>query len=93
MITPETFTEEHIRNIQQSTKRDPALIERTIFALGLLEALARSELTFIFKGGTSLLLLLGKILRLSVDVDLILEVAKPNIDTPTPHTPSIARSV
>ena len=71
MINTETFTEEHIRNIQKSTKRDPALIERTIFALGLLEALVRSELPFTFKGGTSLILLLDKPRRFSTDIDII----------------------
>lgn len=34
MINPATFTAEHIRNIQQQSKRDPALIERVIFAFG-----------------------------------------------------------
>ena len=74
MINPETFAEEHIRNIQQSTKRDPALIERTIFALGLLEALARSELPLIFKGGTSLILLLDEPRRFSTDIDIIVPI-------------------
>ena len=34
------------------------LIERTVFAFGLLEALVRVGLKFTFKGGTSLMLLL-----------------------------------
>ena len=55
MINPDTFTAGHIRGIQQQGKQDPALVERTIFALGLLEAIARSGLPFIFKGGSVLL--------------------------------------
>ena len=30
MITPETFTADHIRSIQKRGKLDPALIERAI---------------------------------------------------------------
>ena len=58
MISHETFSADHIRDIQNRSKRDPALIERSIFALGLLEAIALSGLPFIFKGGTSLMLLI-----------------------------------
>ena len=45
MINLKTFTAEHIQSIRGDSKRDPALIERSIFALGLLEALTRAELT------------------------------------------------
>lgn len=48
-------------------------LEKAISALYLLECLAESGVDFIFKGGTSLLLLLGKIYRLSVDIDIIME--------------------
>ena len=47
MIDPHSFTGEHILEIRGREKRDPGLIERTIFALGLLEAAARSGLPFI----------------------------------------------
>lgn len=77
MINLETFTAEHIRKIQEDRQRDPALIERTIYALGLLEALARSELPFIFKGGTALLLLLNEPRRFSTDIDI---VVNPGVD-------------
>ena len=40
MITKENYSEEHIRQIQNDSHRDPLLIERTLFAFGLLEALA-----------------------------------------------------
>lgn len=73
MINPATFTAEHIHNIQQQNKRDPVLIERVIFAFGLLEAIARSGLSFIFKGGTSLMLLMDKPRRFSTDIDIVVE--------------------
>ena len=44
MLKRENFTEEHIRNLQQSSRRDPVLLERAVYAFGLLEALARVEM-------------------------------------------------
>jgi len=73
MINPDTFTAEHIRYIHQHSKRDPALIERTIFAFGLLEAIISSKLPFVFKGGTSLMLLMDKPRRFSTDIDIIVD--------------------
>ena len=71
MIKRETFTSEHINKIKGNTRVDPSLLERSIFAMGLLEALARTELPFVFKGGTSLMLLLDSPRRLSVDIDIV----------------------
>jgi predicted nucleotidyltransferase component of viral defense system len=50
---------------------DIQLIERTIFAFGLLEALVKTKLPFVFKGGTALMLLLDQPFRLSTDIDII----------------------
>lgn len=77
MISKENYSEEHIRNLQLQSKKDPILLERTIFAFGLLEALSQTGLTFVFKGGTSLMLLLPKPMRLSTDIDV---VVKPGTD-------------
>jgi len=77
MIDTTTFTEEHIRNLQATYKSDPALIEKLLFAFGVLEAIARTGLPFIFKGGTALVLLLENPNRLSTDIDIIVE---PGID-------------
>ena len=38
MIIKENYSEEHIRQIQNDNHRDPGLIERTLFAFGLLGA-------------------------------------------------------
>jgi hypothetical protein len=50
---------------------DPALLEKSIYALTLLGHLCRSGLPFIFKGGTSLMLHLPTIQRLSIDIDIV----------------------
>lgn len=73
MISKASFEEEHIRGIQEKNRRDPILIERVIYAFGLLEALAKVKLPFIFKGGTCLMLLLNKPRRLSTDIDIIVK--------------------
>lgn len=77
MIQPISFTEAHIRNLQKISGRDPILLERAIYAFGLLEALARVGMPFVFKGGTCLMLLLDRPRRLSTDIDIILA---PGVD-------------
>ena len=56
MLSKENFTEQHIRELQKMNRRDPILLERTVYAFGLLEALVRVKMPFIFKGGTCLML-------------------------------------
>lgn len=73
MLKNENFTEEYIRELQRTSRRDPVLLERTIYAFGLLEAIRRVEMPFIFKGGTCLMLLLEHPERLSTDIDIIVE--------------------
>jgi len=71
MLSKSNFTPEHIRRLQSETRRDPSLLERTVFAFGLLEALTLVGLDFLFKGGSSLMLLLGNPMRLSTDIDIV----------------------
>jgi len=73
MIIKENYSEDHIRQIQKENNRDPLLIERTLFAFGLLEALVKVGLPFTFKGGTSLMLLLPRPMRLSTDIDIMVD--------------------
>lgn len=80
MLTKENFNESHIRMLQKQSKKDPALLERAVFAFGLLEAIRRVEMPFIFKGGTCLILLLKHPMRLSTDIDIIVE---PDTDVDT----------
>lgn len=65
MLSKENFTKDYIERLRKQNRLDPMLLERTIYAFGLLEALARVGMPFIFKGGTSLMLLLNKPRRLS----------------------------
>ncbi len=71
MLLRENFTAEYILRLRDRTKADPSIIERTIFAFGLLEAISSVGMPFIFKGGTSLLVMLNKPRRLSTDIDII----------------------
>lgn len=71
MIKQETFTLENIKRIQKEYKVDPELAQRTIYALGLVEALKKVGLDFVFKGGSSLMLLFDVPKRLSTDVDIL----------------------
>lgn len=71
MITKQTYTSENIRRIQEKFKVDPELAQRAVFALGLVEALRKAGLDFLFKGGSSLMLVFEVPKRLSTDVDIL----------------------
>lgn len=71
MLSREMYTAEYIAELHERTGNDPALLERVIFAFGLLEAIRKVGLSFCFKGGTSLMLLLDHPRRLSTDIDII----------------------
>lgn len=73
MLSKDMFTEEYINSLYKRTGSDPALLERVVYAFGLLEAITRVGLPFCFKGGTSLMLLLAHPKRLSTDIDIIVE--------------------
>ena len=73
MIIRENYGEDHIRELQSKSRKDPQLIERALYALGLLEALAQTGMEFIFKGGSCLMLLLPHLMRLSTDIDIIVD--------------------
>ena len=77
MLLKENYTAEHINELRKKTGADPSILERTVFAFGLLEAISKAGMPFIFKGGTSLLILLEHPKRLSTDIDIIV---KPGTD-------------
>ena len=79
MLTQDNFTKENIERLQKISGNDPSLLEKTVYAFGLLEAISRVGMTFIFKGGTCLMLLLEKPRRLSTDIDIIVE-PKTDVD-------------
>ena len=77
MLKQENFEMNHINTLRLNSNSDPAILERTVYAFGLLESLVRVKMPFIFKGGTCLMLLLEKPRRLSTDIDIIVE---PGVD-------------
>ena len=73
MLQKENFQLDNIQRLQRNYKKDPALLERVVYAFGLLEALCMADLPFVFKGGTCLMLLLEHPMRLSTDIDIIVQ--------------------
>ena len=73
MLSKEIYTQEYISELRGRTGDDPLMIERTLFAFGLLEAIKSVDMPFVFKGETSLLVLLDQPRRLSTDIDIIVE--------------------
>jgi hypothetical protein len=75
MISSQSLKKDWIMSIRETSQisTDPILIEKMILALTLLENLHTSRLDFTFKGGTSLLLVLGKLTRFSIDIDIVLK--------------------
>lgn len=72
VIIDKSFTKEWIQAKRSAYKgADPGLIEKQIHAFELLHCLVKSEKEFVFKGGTSLHLLLPDHRRLSTDLDIV----------------------
>jgi predicted nucleotidyltransferase component of viral defense system len=81
MITTETFQPEWMAQLRRRHKNiDPAIAEKMILALTLVERLAQEPIPFIFKGGTCLVLLLEKARRFSVDVDIVTEMPPEELE-------------
>ena len=82
MIAKDTLSKKHIEaEFKRMKMADPAVLERTMHAFVLLERLALSDMPFLFKGGTSLLLALGKPERVSVDIDIVCQVPKDKFES------------
>lgn len=71
MIEEICFTPEWLDQKRRQLKTDPGMLERALHAFALLGHLAESGLDFVFKGGTSLLLHVPVIRRLSIDIDIL----------------------
>lgn len=83
MIKEDSFKKERILEFKktEAMKRiDPGLAEKMIYALHLVETLKIENCNFIFKGGTSLILLLNKPRRFSIDVDIMTEHSRNEIE-------------
>jgi hypothetical protein len=61
-------------------KNDPGIVEKSTMALTLLEQLSVEGLDFIFKGGTSLMLLLDNFSRFSLDIDIFLRDEREGLE-------------
>jgi predicted nucleotidyltransferase component of viral defense system len=84
MINPKCFSKEWIEGFRSKPEYaalNPAVFEKMIFALHLVELLAASRLDFIFKGGTSLTLLLSDFNRFSVDIDIITTLTRKDVES------------
>lgn len=76
MISNDVFTKEWVVNKSKNLRlgkrqASPELIEKVTKAFHLLESLVHSQLKFIFKGGTSLMLI-DSPQRFSIDIDIII---------------------
>jgi len=83
MISKESFTTDWTKQFKKEkrfSKIDPTLLNKMIHAFALLESLKTNGLNFIFKGGTSLVLLLKEPKRFSIDIDIITESTKEELE-------------
>ena len=71
MIDIASFSADWLDQKKIQYGKDPGLMESMVHTLYFLERLKISGLDFIFKGGTSLILLLDQSKRFSVDVDIV----------------------
>lgn len=81
MINRDKITLEWIESVSKANRNaDKILVEKVIRALLLLEGLAEQQLSFVFKGGTALMLHLNSTKRLSIDIDIIVPTKPDNLD-------------
>ncbi len=83
MIKEHCFTEEWLDAFRKQNvhKRiDKAILEKMVYALHLLERIKTNGLDFIFKGGTSLVILLEEGNRFSIDIDIICSTDRKTLE-------------
>ena len=84
MIKELCFTEEWVNSFKKQKEHiriDKAILEKMIYALHLVERLKANGLDFVFKGGTSLILLLEEGNRFSIDIDIICNADKITLES------------
>ncbi len=84
MIKEKCFSEEWLDSFkkQKAHRRiDKIILEKMIYALHMLEQLKVNGLDFTFKGGTSLVLLLEEGNRFSIDIDIICNAEKEELES------------
>lgn len=83
MIDDKSFSREWIEELRKKegySKAHPEIMEKMIYALYLVEKLVSGGLEFTFKGGTCISLLSPQIRRFSIDVDIIAQVKKEQLE-------------
>lgn len=83
MIKSHCFSDEWLESFRRQErykKIDKIILAKMIYALHLLERLKANGLKFIFKGGTSLVLLLKEDNRFSIDIDIICNMRRSEIE-------------
>ncbi len=80
MILKSSLQLDWINSKTKEFKADPLIVEKVIRALVLLEELHKAGLNFIFKGGTSLMLMIQEPRRFSIDIDILIEDKTQNIE-------------
>jgi hypothetical protein len=84
MIKEYCFTEEWLDTFKKQAEHrriDKAILEKMIYALHLLECIKTHGLDFVFKGGTSLVLLLEEGNRFSIDIDIICNTDRETLES------------
>ena len=81
MINKEKITLEWVEKVSKANRNaDKILVEKVIRSLLLLEGLVKQKLSFVFKGGTALMLHLDSVKRLSIDIDIIMPDKPANLN-------------
>ena len=83
MIKDKCFTEEWLDQFKKQKDHkgiDKIILEKMIYALHLLERIKANGLEFVFKGGTSLVLLLQEGNRFSIDIDIICKTERKELE-------------
>ncbi len=81
MIKDICFTKDWLDGFKRQNRYrhiDPAILEKMIYALHLVEQLKIHGLDFVFKGGTSLTLLCNDFNRFSIDIDIVCRPTHPD---------------
>jgi predicted nucleotidyltransferase component of viral defense system len=83
MIAEHCYSQEWLESFKKQKEHqriDKIILEKMIYALHLLEQLKINGLEFVFKGGTSLILLLEEGNRFSIDIDIICQLERTEIE-------------
>ncbi len=84
MIKSNSFTKDWLKSFKEQSEHkriDLIILEKMIYALHLSEHLKINGLDFVFKGGTSLVLLLNSGNRFSIDLDIICKTERNDLET------------